>query len=112
MVTEEFPSYTTGKVFKVRFRASRKSSNVLYLITCRRCGLQYVGEMGQPLHMTSHIVGLKNLLWQSTSVAEHMKNQTWQSWLLLSSLKVVTNVYGKSYKAGGSGPWEVRSLWE
>ena len=51
MATDEFSSYTTGKVFKVKFSASCKSSNVIYLITCRRCGLQYVGEMGQPLHM-------------------------------------------------------------
>ena len=51
MATDEFSSHTTGKVFKVKFRASCKSSNVIYLITCRRCGLQYVGETGQPFHM-------------------------------------------------------------
>ena len=51
MATGEFSSHLTTKVFKVKFSASYKSSNVIYLITCRRCGLQYVGEMGQPLHM-------------------------------------------------------------
>ena len=49
--TDEFFSHTTGQVFKLKFRASCKSSNVIYLITCRRCSLQYVGETGQALHM-------------------------------------------------------------
>ena len=43
-VTDEFSSHTTGQFFKVKFHASCKSSNIVYLITCRRCGLQYVGE--------------------------------------------------------------------
>ena len=51
MVTDEFSSHTTEKVFKVKFRASCKSSNVIYLITCRRCGPQYLGETGKPLHL-------------------------------------------------------------
>ena len=32
--------------------------------------------------------------------------------MALSSLEAVTHVYGKSEKAGGSGHWELRSLWE
>ena len=52
MVTDEFSSHTTGKVFKVNFCGSCQSFNVIYLIMCRRCGLQYVGEWtGQPLYM-------------------------------------------------------------
>ena len=39
MATDKFSSHTTGKVFKVKFHASCKSSNVVCLITCRRCGL-------------------------------------------------------------------------
>ena len=49
--SNEFSSLTTGQLFKLKTRASCKSSNVIYLITCRKCGLQYVGEMGQPLHL-------------------------------------------------------------
>ena len=37
-------------MFKINFAASCKSSNIIYLITCRRCGQQYVGETGQLLH--------------------------------------------------------------
>ena len=51
MATDEFSSHITGKVFKVKPRASCKCSNVIYLNTCRRCGLQYVGELSQPLYM-------------------------------------------------------------
>ena len=48
---DKFSSRTTGKFFKVKIQASCKSSNVIYLITCRWCGHQYVGEKGQPFHL-------------------------------------------------------------
>ena len=76
MVTDEFSSHTTGKVFKVNFHASCKSSNVIYLITCRRCGLQYVGEMGQPLHMriNGHRYDISHWRTQESPVAEHFNS--------------------------------------
>ena len=51
VTSDKFSSHTTGKSFKVKIRASCKSSNAIYLIMCRRCGQQYVGETGQPLHL-------------------------------------------------------------
>ena len=39
----------TGEQFKVKGRASCEYY-IICLIQCRRCGHQYVGEMGQPLH--------------------------------------------------------------
>ena len=48
---DEFFSHTTGKSYNVKFHASCKSSNIVYLITCRRCGLQYMGETSQPLNV-------------------------------------------------------------
>ena len=60
---------------------------------------------------TSHIRGLKTLLLRSTSIAEHTKSQTWQSWPL-SVLEAVTHVYVKWLKAGRSEPWVLHSLWE
>ena len=51
MATDEFSSHTTGKVFKEKFSVSWRFSNVIYLITCRSCGFQFVGEMGQLLRM-------------------------------------------------------------
>ena len=50
VTTDTFASSVTGERFKLKLRASCKTSNVIYLIQCRRCGLQYVGETGQPLH--------------------------------------------------------------
>ena len=51
VTSDKFPSHTTGKSYKVKTQASCKSSNVVYLILCWRCGQQYVGEMGQLLHL-------------------------------------------------------------
>ena len=49
--TDEFTSHTTNQMFKINFVTSCKSFNIIiYLITCRRCGQQYVGKTGQPLH--------------------------------------------------------------
>ena len=48
--TDTFVSNTTGERFTIKTHASCKTLNVIYLIECRRCGLQYVGETGQPLH--------------------------------------------------------------
>ena len=76
MVTDEFSSHTTGEVLKVKFRASCKSSNVIYLITCMRCGLQYVGETGQPLHLRvnghRHNITHRNI--DKSPVAEHFNS--------------------------------------
>ena len=78
VTSDEFSSHTTGKSFKVKIRASCKSSNVIYLIMCRRCGQLYVGETGQPFHLrvngrrlTSRTRGLTNLLCLRTSTAAH-----------------------------------------
>ena len=49
-VMDEFFSHTTEQSYKVKFLASCKSSNIVYLITCRRCGVQHMDEMSQPLH--------------------------------------------------------------
>ena len=78
MATDEFSSHMTGKVFKVKFRASCKSSKVIYLITCRRCGLQYVGETGQALHMRTngHRYDIAHRKTEDSPVAEHFSSGT------------------------------------
>ena len=45
-----FNSKTTGKTYKIFCSVNCKSSNVIYILTCSRCGLQYVGESMQPFH--------------------------------------------------------------
>ena len=46
-----FFSHTTENLFKVKTRAYCKYSNVIYFITWRRCGQQYVGETAQWFHL-------------------------------------------------------------
>ena len=54
--SDSFTSPCTGSTHKIRFEFKCTTRNLVYLIQCRRCGLQYVGETGNPLHtrMNSH----------------------------------------------------------
>ena len=80
----EITSHKTDLVYKMNFAASCKPSNISCLITCRRCGQWYVGEIRQLLHLRNNnhrlilrTGGLKNLLWQSTSkVMDTLANMT------------------------------------
>ena len=76
LATDEFSSHVTGEKFKVKFNASCKSSSVVYLITCRRCGQQYVGETGQPLHcrINGHRYAIAHRRTDDSPVAEHFCN--------------------------------------
>ena len=46
-----FSSAVTGVEFRARTTADCKTSNVVYLIECRKCKKQYVGETENPLHL-------------------------------------------------------------
>ena len=73
--TDTLASNTTDKHFtiKVHVHASCKTFNVVYLIECRRCGLQYVGETGQPLHtrMNGHRFDITHGRIKESPVATH-----------------------------------------
>ena len=71
--TDEFTSHKTGQVFKMKFAASCKSSDIVYLISCRRCGQQYVGETEQQLHcrINSHRYDIRHRRTEESPVAEH-----------------------------------------
>ena len=73
MTTDEFTSHKTGQVFKMKFAASCKSSNIVHLISCRRCGPQYVGETGQELHcrINGHRSDIRHRRTEESLVAEH-----------------------------------------
>ena len=77
MATDEFTSHKTGQVFKIKFAASCKSSNIVYLITCRRCGQKYVGETGQPLHdrINIHCFDITQRRTEESPVAEHFNSE-------------------------------------
>ena len=76
MTTDEFTSHKTGQVFKMKFAASCKSSNIVYLISCRRCGHQYVGETGQQLHcrINSHRYDIRQRRTEESPVAKHFNS--------------------------------------
>ena len=43
-------SKVTGKQYKIFCTVNCKSANVIYILQCSVCGLQYVGESKQPFH--------------------------------------------------------------
>ena len=47
----KFSSAVTGEKFRARVTANCKTSNIVYLIECRKCKKQYVGETENPLHL-------------------------------------------------------------
>ena len=47
---DSITSHSTGNTHKIKTSDSCKSTNVVYVIRCQRCGLQYVGETEQALH--------------------------------------------------------------
>ena len=52
IASPSFASYCTGRkfIFDRKGFFSCKSKNVIYLITCKKCGIQYVGQTTQALH--------------------------------------------------------------
>ena len=60
----------------VKVRASSKSSNIIYIITCRRCSTQYVGETGQQLHcrLNNHHYDITHQRTKDSPVAEHFNS--------------------------------------
>ena len=53
----EVKSHSTGEVIKLHVSATCKSSDLVYVIACKRCGKQYAGETEHALHerMNSHM---------------------------------------------------------
>jgi hypothetical protein len=57
-----FTSSVTGETFDMRQNTNCKTNNVIYLITCKRCKAQYVGQTKQPVskRMNSHRFDINN----------------------------------------------------
>ena len=43
-----FKSSKNNRSFAIKYKLGCKSSNIIYLIICKKCNLQYVGETGRP----------------------------------------------------------------
>ena len=78
VTTDTFSSSVTGEHFKLKLSASCKTSNIIYLIQCRRCGLQYVGETGQPLHnrMNGHRFNITHGCINESLVVAHFTSES------------------------------------
>ena len=69
-------SKTTGERFTIKIHTSCRTSTFMYLIECRRCGLQYVGESGQPLHkrINGHRFDITHGGIEESPVSAHFRN--------------------------------------
>ena len=58
-----FASTNTGGIFKLLFGENCTSSDVIYLITCKKCQVQYVGQTHQlvPKRMNSHKFDIRSI---------------------------------------------------
>ena len=67
----KFTSNTTKETFPIKFHADCQTNNIIYLIQCQQCGIQYVGQSGNSLNtrMRSHVCDIKSKT--AKSVPEH-----------------------------------------
>ena len=58
----EFSSTNTGKTYSIRKKLDCNSDHVIYLVTCAKCGGQYVGKSTTPfkLRHSNHKVEIRN----------------------------------------------------
>jgi uncharacterized ferredoxin-like protein len=56
--TQKFSSTHTGEKFIIYCNANCKTENIIYLLECAICGLQYIGETKQQLSKRSFIIPL------------------------------------------------------
>lgn len=69
-------SLTTGRSYVAMRNVTCKSSNLIYCLTCRHCGQQYVGQTQQTLmkRVYAHIYSINTR--GETSVARHFNSNT------------------------------------
>jgi hypothetical protein len=70
-----FTSSENGRTFKLTSGFTCKSSNICYLVTCRACRKQYVGETGRSLaeRITDHLSAIR--LNKPTPIGVHFNQQ-------------------------------------
>ena len=75
-ITSVFVSKAAGKQFTIKIHAWCKINNIIYLIESRRCGLQFVGESGEPVHKTinGHRFDITNGRTEELPVTAHFRS--------------------------------------
>ena len=78
--TDVFTSRGTQASFKMRFSTSCTSQNVIYLVECKRCNMQYIGQTNQQVsrRMNSHRFDINTYDGQgyATNVALHFNSDS------------------------------------
>ena len=67
-------SSATGKIFQIRGHYDCESPSVIYVVTCKRCNVQYVGESGNPC---SRLKKYQSAIWRplppnATAIERHV----------------------------------------
>ena len=59
--TEQITSWKTKEQFRIKGRFNCKTKNVIYVISCKKCGLQYVGQSGNTFNerLRGHFMDIK-----------------------------------------------------
>ena len=72
--TNTFKSHSTKETFKNNALYTCKTSGVIYLINCLKCGMQYVGESGRELYKRGreHIYNIEN---NKEAIGEHFNSK-------------------------------------
>ena len=100
-----FVSTTTGQPFHVRATADYKTSNVIYLIECRRCKKQYEGETQNLLHirLNVHCSDIKSKRTEKpVHVAAHFNTMRDLTILLIEKMRNCDPSLGMKREATGS----------
>jgi hypothetical protein len=60
--TDKFESFSNSSIYRLKFNTDCTSNNVIYLISCKKCNMQYVGQTKQQVskRMNSHRFDIKN----------------------------------------------------
>lgn len=74
-------SHSNGSVFLSLCKGTPRSKNCIYLITCKRCGIQYVGETGNTLltRFTQHRHNITQKKNTHTYLVKHFLLHGWAS---------------------------------
>ena len=72
--TQTFSSHRTKQIFDIQQQLTCTTTNVIYLITCRHCHLQYVGETSRSIRerLSNHKSDIKNK--KETSISNHFNS--------------------------------------
>jgi hypothetical protein len=80
---DKFTSYVTGKDYKINTQMSCNTTNIIYLIECKQCSSQYIGETSQTLskRLTQHIHAIRHqtdtrISWHFNQPRHSMKDIT------------------------------------